>query len=150
MTANVYTIDDVLPHARPMILLDAIDGIDEASIRTRVVIRTDAPFMREEGMPSHVAIEYMAQSCAAFIGAQAVMAGERPKIGFLLGTRDFTADRSFFVKGETLSIVATVVYKDAEIGAFDCTVECGGNTVAKAKLTVFQPQSLGAFGAEFD
>ena len=145
-----FSIDEILPHARPMVLLDAIDESNSASIRTHVLIRANAPFMREDGMPSHIAIEYMAQSCAAFIGLQAVAVGEQPQIGFLLGTRNFLAQKAFFSKGETLSITATVVYKDAEIGVFDCLVVSGDDIVANASLTVFQPQRLGEFGADLE
>ena len=133
-----YSIEQALPHAAPMILLDEIVDFEEDRIETALVIRSAAPFFRPEGMPSHVVLEYMAQACAAMVGIEALMAGQQPQLGLLLGTRNFHAARQWIKEGERLVVFASVEYRDGEIGVFDCEVLCGNEKIATAQVTVFQ------------
>lgn len=133
-----YSIEQALPHAAPMILLDEIVDFEEDRIETALVIRSAAPFFRPEGMPVHVVLEYMAQACAAMVGVEALMAGQQPQLGLLLGTRNFHAARPWIKEGERLVVFASVEYRDGEIGVFDCEVVCEIEEIATAQVTVFQ------------
>ena len=70
-----------------MLLLDKVIGYDEAGVVASVVITESSLLLTPEGVPGHVAIEYMAQACGAYAGAMALDAGAPVKIGLLLGTR---------------------------------------------------------------
>ena len=100
-------------------------------------------------MPAHVAIEYMAQTCGAYVGIEALRAGRIPRIGLLLGTRNFSAVQKWISEGEELLVSAAAVFREDEMGVFDCRVakKSNGDTVASARLTVFQPSDDTAFGA---
>lgn len=141
MSQTLYPLDAVLPHRAPMILIDAIADWNEREIRTHLTIRASCPFfIQDKGIAAHVAMEWMAQSCAAFVGVDAVRARQPVKIGFLLGTRSFSAALDWFTEGEALDITARPVYRDANMGQFDCGVHRrGGPQLAKAQLTVYQP-----------
>nr|WP_147283692.1 3-hydroxylacyl-ACP dehydratase [Bosea caraganae] len=128
-----------------MILIDGIREWSEHEIRTELTIRPSCPFfVGGKGIAAHIAMEWMAQSCAAFIGVEALRAQQPVKIGFLLGTRNFSAALDWFGEGETLEISARPVYRDAGMGQFDCAVyrPAGKSELAKAQLTVYQPDDL--------
>ena len=56
--------------------------------------------------------------------------GGAVKIGFLLGTRDFRATRTWFAEGERLYVRAHLEYHDAELANFACEVaELAGRAV---------------------
>jgi len=132
----LWAIETLLPHAHPMILLDRIVEHGPTGVLATVVIRPDHPFAAPEGIPAHVGIEVMAQACGAFSGAKARAEGCLPRIGLLLGTRDFRATFDWFRFGEEVSITAELLYRDAEIGAFACRVWRGMELAPEAQLTV--------------
>ena len=142
MTLPPYQIEDLLPHARPMILLDEVTGIGQGTLSAALTIRPGVPFFEAgRGVAAHVAIEWMAQTCGAYVGVTALEAGQPIRLGFLLGTRDFQATAPWFLEGERLNVTVTLAYMDAEMGAFDCVVTRapGGDQVAKARLTLYRP-----------
>jgi predicted hotdog family 3-hydroxylacyl-ACP dehydratase len=137
-----YRIEDLLPHAPPMILLDEVTGIGEGTLSAALTIRPGIPFFEAgRGVAAHVAIEWMAQTCAAYVGVAALEAGEPIRLGLLLGTRNFEATVPWFLEGERLRVTVTLTYRDSEMGAFDCVVTRtpSGDKLAHACLTVYHP-----------
>lgn len=132
-------IADLLPHKPPMVLLDQVLGYDATTLCAAYTITQASLFMEAEGVPVHVGLEYMAQSCAAWAGAIACEAGKPISIGFLVGTRQFRAYVSHFRVGDRLAITATQIYRDEQMGSFDCRIEIDGALAAEARLNVYQP-----------
>ena len=91
-------------------------------------------------VPSYVAIEYMAQAIAAWNGLLSRKQGQKPRIGFLLGSRKLKLLTPCFKVGETLNVFGQSKYNDEEMASFDCWVERSGERVAEASLNVFQPK----------
>jgi predicted hotdog family 3-hydroxylacyl-ACP dehydratase len=142
VTLPLYPIESVVPQRRPMVLIDEIVARAIGRIVVMVTIRpTDLFFQPGRGMPSHVALEWMAQSCAAFAGCEAIDDGGAVKIGFLLGTRNFCATRAWFAEGERLYVQALLEYRDDELANFACAVmdSLDGPPLASASLNVYQP-----------
>lgn len=140
MTVPAWAVADLLPQAPPMVLLDAVAAHDADGLCAVVRVRPETRFFRPGlGVPAHVGLEWMAQACGAFAGLRARAAGETVKLGFLLGTRRFTATTPWFVAGECLTVRVTRVYEDDGMGAFDCRIEAEGVTRASARLTLYQP-----------
>jgi predicted hotdog family 3-hydroxylacyl-ACP dehydratase len=137
-------LSELLPHAAPSILLDEVLDWSSEHIVARVTIGPGSAWRQQAGVPAHVAIEYMAQACAAWVGLEAHRAGGRPRIGLLLGTREFVATRSWFCDGESLEVSARSVYRDKEMGVFDTRVTLGTEELCRAQLTVVQPDDLGS------
>ena len=144
--AVAYAIADIVPHAGAMCLLDrALDG-DADNLGCEVTIPQDGLFCHDGGVGNWVGMEYMAQAVAAWAGWQARLRGERPKVGFLLGSRRFECTRAQFKPGELLRVEVHRVYQaDNGLGQFDCRIQMAGETVASATLTVFEPKDAAAY-----
>ncbi|MEG3767548.1 3-hydroxylacyl-ACP dehydratase, partial [Alteromonas sp. 14N.309.X.WAT.G.H12] len=88
----------------------------------------------------HIGIEYMAQSIAAFAGANDLDSGREKKVGFLLGSRKYTSTIPVYGKGCALHIsVQRLFQEESGLGVFDCHIFLSENTVSTAKVNVFQP-----------
>jgi predicted hotdog family 3-hydroxylacyl-ACP dehydratase len=147
LPTSTLPIDRLLPHAVPMILIDEVLDHSEACLKAGVTVRADSLFFEAgRGIPAHVAIEWMAQTCGAFVGAEALAQGQPVRLGMLLGTREFRCDVPWFAEGLSLEVNVTLIFRDEEMGAFDCTVAraADGGILAKATLTLYQPADLAA------
>ena len=137
-------LSDLLPQAEPMILLS---GYEESAGEDSVVAFVDvgkvAPFYEQAlgGVPSCVALEYMAQTMALLVGLRDRRRGVKPRIGFVLGSRKLETKVPCFRAGERYRISATCTYEDESFGSFDCVIaDRDGAEVAKATMTAFQPE----------
>ena len=130
---------ELLPHEGAAVLLDEVVAHGDDSLSARVSIGQDTRFREANGVPAHVGIEYMAQTCGAFSGAEALRAGREPRVGFILGTRRYLATRGWFAEGTSLVVTCDLVYRDREIGVFDCVIRDGDEVVATARLTLAEP-----------
>lgn len=147
MTLRLYPVESVLPQRPPMVLIDEIVSRDTDGLMARVTIRPDGLFFRPgRGVACHVALEWMAQACGAFAGSEALDSAGAVKVGFLLGTRDFRAERAWFAEGEHLYVRIHLEYRDAELANFACEVSDSpdGAALAKASLNVFHPHDAAA------
>ncbi len=133
-------IADFLPHASPMILLDEVITHEEDFVHTRVTIGSNSPFFTKDGVPSYVALEYMAQTVGVWKGMIHQQQNQRPQIGFLLGSRRLTLNTPFFKKGTTLDVYGKPLYNDGEMASFECWMTSMGERLASATLNVFQPK----------
>ena len=142
---RVPEIRDIVPHAGKMMLLDRLVASDAESLTAELTIRADALFARAPGVGAWVGIEYMAQAIAAFAGNEALRRGEKAKVGFLVGTRHYACNVSYFPIGATLRVsVRRDVQGDNGVGSFTCSI-VGEGIAAEAVVTVIQPDNLGPF-----
>lgn len=145
MSACPWPIEDLLPHARPMLLLDEALTCDAEGASAAVTIHPGHLFARDQGVPAHVGIEFMAQTCGIWAGGAAKREGRQAaRLGFLLGTRRYKAIGPFFAFGERLEIAVRLVFRDQGMGVFDCRItDAGGEVLAEAQLSVYQPDEEG-------
>ena len=134
-----YSVAELLPHRAPMILIDEILGYDDSTVIAAVEVGPQSLFLEERGVPSHVGLEFMAQTSGAFAGIIARDRSEEVRIGFVLGTRQYRAHLPFFRSGDRLVVTVSVLYQDGEMGAFECRIEVAGRLAAEAQLSVYQP-----------
>ncbi len=134
-----WSLIEVLPIREPMILLSGLDTWSDEAVSVFVEIDDDSLFLEEEGVPMQIGIEYMAQACAAYAGCRALSTGDRPGIGFLLGTRNFQSTRAFFRRGDRLRVIASVEYQDDAMSMFACKIDIAGDPVATARISAYQP-----------
>jgi predicted hotdog family 3-hydroxylacyl-ACP dehydratase len=137
---SLCPIAELLPHAGDMVLLDAVlDAGDEHIVCIRTV-RRDEPFADVDGsLPAWVGIELMAQAVAAWAGWQERRQGRLPKLGFLLGTRQYHCDVDAFAVDSELRVTATRSFHDDNgMGVFACRIDALSGT-ATANLAVFSP-----------
>lgn len=142
---NQYSVLDVVPHDAPMSLLDSIASYDDEALTASVKIREDSQFIRPEGVPAWVGIEYMGQAIAAFAGVQARDKGQAVKIGFLVSSRRYKSSVSHFECGTELRIhVVQVTDNTVGLRVFQCRISGEGVDVS-ANLNVYMPDDVEAF-----
>lgn len=136
-------ITDLLPHAAPMVLLDGYEPWTADDTVTACVDVTPAsPFYEVElgGVPSCVALEYMAQAMALLVGLTRRKKGLKPQLGFVLGSRKLETFVPTFANGVRYRVTATCTYEDESFGSFDCQIaDAEGFVCAKGTLTAYQP-----------
>ena len=149
-------IAKLVPHAKPMLLVDRVLEASNESLSAKVTIRGDDLFFQDnadaKGVGAWVGIEYMAQAVAAHAGYLAYLKNEPVKIGFLLGTREYICHRAYFDVGSVLSIHVKKLFRgDNGTGLYECFIaDEAGDEVAYATLTVFQPDSPNSFSRRND
>lgn len=145
-----FHIDEVVPHAGVMSLLDRVADYGEDWLVAQVHIGPRTLFAERQGVPAYVGIEYMAQAVAAFAGVQRRQQGLEAAVGFLVGTRKYSSSHSYFPPGSSLNIeVEREFQADNGLGVFACSISGltadGKKLVADAALNVFQPDDVQAF-----
>lgn len=140
----MLSLSELLPHAAPMILLSAYEEpTAEDSVVAFVDVGQASPFYEQAlgGVPSCVALEYMAQTMALLVGLARRRKGLKPQLGFVLGSRRLETRIPCFREGRRYRVTAKCTYEDESFGSFDCEIEDDGDAVvAKATLTAFQPE----------
>ncbi len=146
-----YSIEQVLPHRAPMILLDRfIEAGAEYGVCS-VTITEQSPFYDTacRAVPAYVGIEYMAQTIAAYAGANRLVAGGQVKIGFLLGCRKYQPRVTGFAAGTELIVTAAqLVMEPSGLSVFECSISQQQQVLVSARLNVFQPEDHQAWLTE--
>lgn len=149
ITPTHADVEELVRHRATMLLIDRVLDVSERHVVAEVLISERSVFYRMgHGVPAYVGIEYMAQTVAAYDGAQHLATGEPPAIGFLLGTRRYEADRSYFQAGDLLVIRAEMKFNEGGMASFDCTIDVGGVTCVTAALSVYRPDNEAAAAME--
>lgn len=151
-------IESLVCHRRPMRLVDRVVALDDDSVVASATVPSDGPFVRAGAdPPGYLVLEMMAQSVGAWHGWTCLSAGEKPRIGYLLGTRELRCTRSTLAPGAQLRIAAAALFRDAAVGSFACSAwdapdgaaasEPAEPPFATANITVFVPSSTDAGAA---
>ena len=133
-------LEALLPHRRPMLLLDRFVDGDGDWARAEARIDEKHPFLEPGlGVPSWALIEMFAQN-AALIGGLRAQAEQVPvPQGFLLGTRRFACPVSHVPVGTTLVLEARTSFRDSNgMGAYHCRT-LNGDLALECVLTVYAP-----------
>lgn len=129
-----------------MLLLNRFLHASSNSASAEVHISEYSPFFEaEHGVPAWIALEYMGQTAALIAGHQLIEGLVEPHVGFLLGTRMFTAHCEYFELDSQLLICCNEKATVSEgLATFDCVVKkvnsdgCEGEILAEANLSVFR------------
>jgi len=142
----LYAIEEVVPHRQDMCLLQRILRWDQDSIEAELVVPATGLFIEEGEMPAWIGIEYMAQAIAAWAGCRARAAGNVPQLGFLLGSRRYSSQRSGFPSGSRLRVQARrELLGDNGLGLFACRILAGEEEWAVANVSVYEPADAKAY-----
>ena len=142
-------IASLVPHAKPMLLVDSVITADAENLSAELLIRDDSLFCADGAVGAWVGLEYMAQTVAAHAGYLAHLEGVPIKPGMLLGTRDYRCSTSSFPSGTKLRIhVKRLFVADNGIGSYACKIDDTENELAGATLTVFNSVSPDIFADE--
>lgn len=146
MEKRIEPIERVVPHRGTLLLVDRVLDWDAESIRVELRVPEESIFHDTEGVPGWVGLEYMAQAIAAWAGCKARAGGGEPTIGFLLGTRRYESAHTHFRSGSLLQVEARCeLLGDNGLGMFACRIVEGGETLATANVSVFEPGDATAY-----
>ena len=134
-----YTLDELLPHAEPMILLDDVisSGNDTLCAGVRI---TEASLFYEpnRGVPTYVGIEYIAQAVAALGGLRARTRGGEVGIGYLLGARRYMAHAAYFPLGSLLAISVSSEFETDDLAAYQGDIrDSDGRRLVDATINIY-------------
>ena len=138
MDASSTPVAELVPHGPEMTLIERLLTYDSARSVATVRIDETSLFYEHGGVPAWAGLEYMAQAIAAHAGFAARLRGERPAVGFLVGTREYSSTVSHFPAGTRLMISVEPGISDGGFASFTCAIETD-RVVATAIVNVFQP-----------
>jgi len=129
-----------------MLLLDELVEWDDERALCRVTLRDDDLFASDGRVPAVLAMEYMAQTVAAFVGererrrrGQESGKTGTPKIGYLVAVRRLVLEVEYFEVGDTLSVEVRCILGEGSVGRFNCEVHAGDRLLASGSVTVLRP-----------
>ncbi|WP_416192509.1 thioester dehydrase [Neisseria sp. CCUG12390] len=146
----------LLPHSGRMVLLDCITEYDDRHLRAEALVGEKHILLVNGTLPCAAGMEIMAQGIAALAGCHALNAGEKVRLGFLLGTRKLNLFAQTIPVGTKLQIDVTVSTQDAGgMGVFDCELRWtdapdevknllpSDGLLIQAALNVYSPKTSG-------
>jgi predicted hotdog family 3-hydroxylacyl-ACP dehydratase len=147
---NSWPMAELLPHSGEMILLDSVLDGEEDRIVCRHTVRAGGLFNDSDGsLPAWCGVELMAQAVAAWAGWQGKQEQRPVRLGFLLGTRQYSCNIDAFPPGSELTVEAFRSFHDDNgMAMFACRIDAA-EIHAEARLTVFSPPDSDAFLASF-
>lgn len=130
-------IDNLLPHAGRMCLLDRVLHWDTSSIRCRAVSHRDVdnPLREGGGLAVLVGIEYAAQAAAVHGGL--LSGATMPRSGVLASLRNVITTRDWLheIAGEIV-VETTLLHSDPAGGIFDFALFAGVERVLSGQFTL--------------
>ena len=132
-------MQEMIPHAEPMILLDRMTDWAPGAATCELKITSESPFATEDGVDTTVSIEYMAQTVAACLGYEALRGGAGVRVGVIIGCRRFNLHRATLPIG-VATVCAKRVRGNDSLSHFECRVIRGTQIVADAVLTVYHAE----------
>jgi predicted hotdog family 3-hydroxylacyl-ACP dehydratase len=140
-----YSVEELIPHSPPMVLLDRILHYDSMNLLAEVTIHTDCMFYDTavHGVPAWVGIEYMAQAISALAGLRAREKREGIKMGFLLGTRKLQLPHKVLLAGRCYQVHVKQLFWDASgLANFECEIRHEQEVCVSARVNVFETDDV--------
>lgn len=135
-------IEELVPHAGAMVLLEELLEWSAGHARCRLSIREGAPFVRERKVESAVTIEYMAQAVAACLGYEALLGGAGVRVGMIIGCKRFEAHSDQLHVGDELEVDVKCIQGNEALSHFEGKVMRAGALFSEALLTLFHAEEL--------
>lgn len=133
---------DLLLHRPPMLLVDEMLSANSERAEAKILIDDTSSFFQPgKGVPSHIGMEYMAQTIGLIAGTISRERGDGAPLGYLLGTRKYQCNTRWFPPGAVLIIDAQEELSDDTLGVYQCNIRNEKGTVpisASAMLTVYK------------
>lgn len=146
-------LEELLPHRRPMLLLDEILQWDGSSARCLATIDEDHPFLRDHAAPSVLLLEIMAQTAgvAASLGRREQRTdhcatgstGDAPHVGMIVRVAQMEVTTDRLLEGDRIITTARCEATAHALGIFEATASrvapTGDCEIARATVSVYQP-----------
>lgn len=135
------TLEQMLPHKSPMVLVDRLVSSDDHSAIVEATIKGDYPFTGET-IGTWVGLELMAQSAAVLAKLTKQANSDKAALGFLLGSRSFTAHVPEFVPGQKVTVeidLDPASEGQIMVNARSRIKDVAGQVICEGTLTLYEP-----------
>jgi len=153
---EITNLEALLPHSPPMIILDGIEDcdLDAGTLTARVKIKKDSIFYSAKmgGIPSCLALEYMAQAIGCFVGYHDLKENpnKTPGIGFIMGSRKLDVSVPVYKEGEDYLVKIKSLFSSDSIISFECViVNEKDEPTATAVINAYRPDNIEDFMNEY-
>ena len=147
MATTLPPVEDLVPHAAPMLALESVSRWEPGRATCHLTIRDDDLLVRDGAAPAVALIEYLGQAVAACCGAEAYAGGEGVRYGVIIGCRTVTLDCSELPVGTALRLEVTRSRGNEMLSHFQCEAfadgaDDDGGRLAAAQMTVFHAEDM--------
>lgn len=137
----ISELEKMLPHKPPMVLVDRLISHDARSATVEVIIKDDYPFT-SGSIGAWVGLELIAQSAAVLAKLTRQVSSDKASLGFLLGSRSFTAYIPEFTTGQ--KVLVEVELDPASEGQVTVNArgkvkDVSGQVICEGMLTLYEP-----------
>jgi predicted hotdog family 3-hydroxylacyl-ACP dehydratase len=139
------SIETLVPHRRPMLLLDSVTAWADRTITCTASVGPDHPFLEDGEVDIMICVELVAQAVAAYVGYLDYQKGQPAKVGFLISCREAVFDAPALHVGDELEITTNHIWGSVTLGSFGGQVSRNGVRIATVEIGVFGGQ-LGSAG----
>lgn len=133
------------PHQSPMLLLDRVLSYQEAppSLEAELDVGPGSVFFdpARQLIPGWIGFEYIAQSIAVLAGLIQRVRGEEPRLGFIMGVRDFETFSEGFRLGDKVSVRIRQVFREGPVAVFEGDVLVKEQLAARGILNTIEADS---------
>lgn len=134
------TLEDLLPHRAPMLLIEEVLAVDKTNARTRFRVAESWPMADKRGVNPLVLIELAAQTAGVCNGWDRIQTKGRDsnQMGWLVGVKkaDFFIDTIPF--GATVTGTAKNTYRFDNLREVACELHMDEQLIGTATLQLFQ------------
>jgi predicted hotdog family 3-hydroxylacyl-ACP dehydratase len=137
------SLRNCVPHRGLMALLTRVVqyDFDRGTLASEVDVKESDLFFDHDrrGVPCWVGFEYMAQSIAALSGIKRRLSlDEEPRIGFIMGVRNFKSRSPVFASGRRLRVEVRQIFRDEDVVSFACCIKENGTEEASAIINAIE------------
>ena len=133
-----YDIKSLIPQREPILLVDALVGVEGDMARAQLTVRRDNSFVGDDGLLAEPGlIEHIAQSASAFAGYKAMEAGaSEPSVGYIGEVKKFRCFRCPRV-GEELQTTVTFGPEVGGVSLLTGETCVGEETLACTQMKIY-------------
>ena len=134
-------LEQMLPHKSSMVLVDRLITSNDHSAIVEATIKADYPFTGES-VGTWVGLELMAQSAAVLAKFTKQAHSDKASLGFLLGSRSFTAHVPKFTPGQKVTIeieLDPAGEGQTMVNARGMVKDPTGQVICEGSLTLYEP-----------
>jgi 3-hydroxyacyl-[acyl-carrier-protein] dehydratase len=136
---NLETIKKLIPHRKPIIMVDGLIYFEDAKAETTLHILESNLFLENSVFLETGLIEHMAQSAALYTGYKNYNSQEDPKEGFIASVKFFKLEQLPLIH-QTISTHVTVTYESEQMSMMKFESYCDKVLLATAEMsTVLKP-----------
>jgi len=139
-TISDLSLEDLLPHRGPMLLVDEVLEVDRSHARTLCRVRRDWPMAGEHGVHPLILVELAAQTAGVCNGWDRIQTKglDSEKMGWLVGIKKTEMFIDILPFGAEIIVSAENSYSFENLREVCCEQHLGGTLIGRSTLQLFQ------------